>query len=62
MPTLMGPDPSAVQSPLGHTVIPQAVPVAQQKMQHSDRIEVSGYYSLFVFNCMFGMLSKQNRI
>lgn len=48
MPTLMGPDPSAVQSPLGHTVIPQAVPVAQQKMQHSDRIEVSVFNGILI--------------
>lgn len=37
MPTIMGPDPTGVGSPLG--VVPQAV-VAQQKMPRSDRLEV----------------------
>ncbi|XP_031628659.1 putative uncharacterized protein DDB_G0286901 isoform X2 [Contarinia nasturtii] len=40
VPTLLGPDPSTVGSPLGHTVVPQAVPVAQQKIPRSDRLEV----------------------
>ncbi|XP_055313276.1 probable serine/threonine-protein kinase tsuA isoform X6 [Sitodiplosis mosellana] len=39
VPTLLGPDPSTVGSPLGHTVVPQAVPVAQQKIPRSDRLE-----------------------
>ncbi|XP_055705952.1 muscleblind-like protein 1 isoform X3 [Phlebotomus papatasi] len=38
MPTILGPDPSTV-SPLG-PVVPQAVPVAQQKIPRSDRLEV----------------------
>ncbi|XP_030762509.1 muscleblind-like protein 1 isoform X1 [Sitophilus oryzae] len=37
MPTIMGPDPTGVGSPLG--VVPQTV-VAQQKMPRSDRLEV----------------------
>ncbi|KAF5271398.1 hypothetical protein FQA39_LY08196 [Lamprigera yunnana] len=37
MPTIVGPDPSGVGSPLG--VVPQTV-VAQQKMPRSDRLEV----------------------
>ncbi|XP_059608481.1 uncharacterized protein LOC132256221 isoform X3 [Phlebotomus argentipes] len=37
MPTILGPDPSTV-SPLG-PVVPQAVPVAQQKIPRSDRLE-----------------------
>lgn len=41
VPALLGPDPSSVGSPLGHTVVPQAVPVAQQKIARSDRLEVS---------------------
>ena len=43
VPTILGPDPSAVGSPLGHTVVPQAVPVAQQKIPRSDRLEVSDF-------------------
>ncbi|XP_037914181.1 flocculation protein FLO11 isoform X8 [Hermetia illucens] len=39
VPTLLGPDPSTVASQLG-PVVPQAVPVAQQKIPRSDRIEV----------------------
>ncbi|XP_037914184.1 ras guanine nucleotide exchange factor E isoform X11 [Hermetia illucens] len=38
VPTLLGPDPSTVASQLG-PVVPQAVPVAQQKIPRSDRIE-----------------------
>lgn len=38
MPTIMGPDPTGVASPL--SVVPQTV-VAQQKMPRSDRLEVS---------------------
>ena len=38
---LLGPDPASVTSSLGHTVVPQAVPVAQQKIPRSDRLEVS---------------------
>uniref|UniRef100_A0A1B0DQJ7 C3H1-type domain-containing protein n=1 Tax=Phlebotomus papatasi TaxID=29031 RepID=A0A1B0DQJ7_PHLPP len=38
MPTILGPDPSTV-SPLG-PVVPQAVPVAQQKIPRSDRLEL----------------------
>lgn len=41
VPTLLGPDPSSVGSPLGHTVVPQAVPVAAQKIPRSDRLEVN---------------------
>lgn len=41
VPTLLGPDPSTVGSPLGHTVVPQAVPVAAQKIPRSDRLEVN---------------------
>lgn len=40
VPTLLGPDPSSVGSPLGH-VVPQAVPVTQQKIPRSDRLEVN---------------------
>ncbi|XP_055705957.1 uncharacterized protein LOC129803427 isoform X7 [Phlebotomus papatasi] len=39
MPTILGPDPSTV-SPLG-PVVPQAVPVAQQKIPRSDRLETA---------------------
>lgn len=46
MPTLLGPDPSTVASQLG-PVVPQAVPVAQQKIPRSDRIEVSIDYPLY---------------
>lgn len=35
VPTILGPDPNSVQ-----TVVQQAVPVAQQKIPRSDRIEV----------------------
>ncbi|XP_031628675.1 putative uncharacterized protein DDB_G0286901 isoform X4 [Contarinia nasturtii] len=55
VPTLLGPDPSTVGSPLGHTVVPQAVPVAQQKIPRSDRLEMdmksvgSFYYENFAF-------------
>lgn len=48
VPTLMGPDPSAVQSPLGHSVVSQAVPVAQQKIPRSDRLEVSLFTIIFI--------------
>ncbi|XP_044267103.1 muscleblind-like protein 1 isoform X1 [Tribolium madens] len=41
MPTIMGPDPTGVGSPLG--VVPQTV-VAQQKMPRSDRLEVCREY------------------
>ncbi|CAD7089129.1 unnamed protein product [Hermetia illucens] len=53
VPTLLGPDPSTVASQLG-PVVPQAVPVAQQKIPRSDRIEMdmktvgSFYYENFV--------------
>ncbi|CAH0556779.1 unnamed protein product [Brassicogethes aeneus] len=40
MPTIMGPDPTGVGSPLG--VVPQTV--VQQKMQRSDRLEVCREY------------------
>ncbi|KAF2883834.1 hypothetical protein ILUMI_22336 [Ignelater luminosus] len=52
MPTIVGPDPSGVGSPLG--VVPQTV-VAQQKMPRSDRLEMdmksvgSFYYDNFAF-------------
>lgn len=46
VPTLLGPDPSTVGSPLGH-VVPQAVPVTQQKIPRSDRLEVNWTISLF---------------
>ncbi|XP_018562460.1 uncharacterized protein LOC108904398 isoform X11 [Anoplophora glabripennis] len=52
MPTIMGPDPTGVGSPLG--VVPQTV-VAQQKMPRSDRLEMdmksvgSFYYDNFAF-------------
>jgi len=55
VPTLLGPDPTTVGSPLGHTVVPQAVPVAQQKIPRSDRLEMdmksvgSFYYENFPF-------------
>ncbi|XP_055838490.1 mucin-19 isoform X6 [Episyrphus balteatus] len=39
VPTILGPDPSAVASQLG-PVVSQAVPVAQQKIPRSDRLEV----------------------
>ncbi|XP_037713311.1 muscleblind-like protein 1 isoform X32 [Drosophila subpulchrella] len=39
VPTLLGPDPSAVASQLG-PVVPQTVQVAQQKIPRSDRLEV----------------------
>ncbi|XP_016988686.1 protein muscleblind isoform X20 [Drosophila rhopaloa] len=39
VPTLLGPDPTAVASQLG-PVVPQAVQVAQQKIPRSDRLEV----------------------
>ncbi|XP_055838494.1 mucin-2 isoform X10 [Episyrphus balteatus] len=38
VPTILGPDPSAVASQLG-PVVSQAVPVAQQKIPRSDRLE-----------------------
>ncbi|XP_052838960.1 protein muscleblind isoform X22 [Drosophila gunungcola] len=38
VPTLLGPDPTAVASQLG-PVVPQAVQVAQQKIPRSDRLE-----------------------
>jgi muscleblind protein len=41
MPTIMGPDPTGVGSPLG--VVPQTV-VAQQKMPRSDRLEVRSLF------------------
>ncbi|XP_074032601.1 splicing regulator muscleblind isoform X3 [Leptinotarsa decemlineata] len=41
MPTIMGPDPTGVGSPLG--VVPQTV-VTQQKMPRSDRLEVCREY------------------
>lgn len=47
VPTLLGPDPS-VASPLG-PVVQQAVPVAQQKIPRSDRLEVSEINCLFFF-------------
>lgn len=50
VPTLLGPDPSSVGSPLGHTVVPQAVPVAQQKIPRSDRLEVN-WIRCFIFIC-----------
>lgn len=40
VPTLLGPDPTAVASQLG-PVVPQTVQVAQQKIPRSDRLEVS---------------------
>lgn len=44
VPTLLGPaDPSTVGSPLGHTVVPQTMPVAQQKIPRSDRLEVNEF-------------------
>lgn len=52
MPTIMGPDPTGVGSPLG--VVPQTV-VTQQKMPRSDRLEMdmksvgSFYYDSFGF-------------
>ncbi|XP_074032645.1 splicing regulator muscleblind isoform X11 [Leptinotarsa decemlineata] len=52
MPTIMGPDPTGVGSPLG--VVPQTV-VTQQKMPRSDRLEMdmksvgSFYYDNFAF-------------
>ncbi|XP_059608486.1 protein muscleblind isoform X8 [Phlebotomus argentipes] len=46
MPTILGPDPSTV-SPLG-PVVPQAVPVAQQKIPRSDRLEK--HYTIY---CQF---------
>ncbi|XP_049822191.1 muscleblind-like protein 1 isoform X8 [Aethina tumida] len=52
MPTIMGPDPTGVGSPLG--VVPQTV-VAQQKLPRSDRLEMdmksvgSFYYDNFAF-------------
>uniref|UniRef100_A0A1Y1N133 C3H1-type domain-containing protein n=1 Tax=Photinus pyralis TaxID=7054 RepID=A0A1Y1N133_PHOPY len=52
MPTIVGPDPSGVASPLG--VVPQTV-VTQQKMPRSDRLEMdmksvgSFYYENFAF-------------
>lgn len=52
MPTIMGPDPTGVGSPLG--VVPQTV-VTQQKMPRSDRLEMdmksvgSFYYENFAF-------------
>ncbi|XP_037914182.1 homeobox protein 5 isoform X9 [Hermetia illucens] len=57
VPTLLGPDPSTVASQLG-PVVPQAVPVAQQKIPRSDRIEMdmktvgSFYYENFAFSGM----------
>ncbi|KAH8398207.1 hypothetical protein KR222_002866, partial [Zaprionus bogoriensis] len=39
VPTLLGPDPTAVASQLG-PVVPQTVQVAQQKIPRSDRLEV----------------------
>ncbi|XP_055921285.1 uncharacterized protein LOC129952611 isoform X3 [Eupeodes corollae] len=39
VPTILGPDPSAVASQLG-PVVSQAVPVTQQKIPRSDRLEV----------------------
>lgn len=41
VPTLLGPDPSSV-SQLG-PVVQQAVPVAQQKIPRTDRLEVSSF-------------------
>lgn len=46
MPTIVGPDPSGVGSPLG--VVPQTV-VTQQKMPRSDRLEVRLLFLLFYF-------------
>lgn len=48
VPALLGPDPSTVASPLGHTVVSQAVPVAQQKIPRSDRLEVSPSCVIFI--------------
>lgn len=48
VPALLGPDPSTVGSPLGHTVVQQAVPVAQQKIARSDRLEVSSFIHIHV--------------
>lgn len=44
MPTILGPDPSGVSSPLGQCVQQAHVPVAQQKIPRSDRLEVSAFY------------------
>ncbi|XP_055838492.1 mucin-17 isoform X8 [Episyrphus balteatus] len=57
VPTILGPDPSAVASQLG-PVVSQAVPVAQQKIPRSDRLEMdvktvgSFYYENFAFSGM----------
>ncbi|XP_059608487.1 protein muscleblind isoform X9 [Phlebotomus argentipes] len=69
MPTILGPDPSTV-SPLG-PVVPQAVPVAQQKIPRSDRLEMdvksvgSFYYDNFLLDtlpvCQDFNKSKCNR-
>ncbi|XP_063695972.1 bromodomain-containing protein DDB_G0280777 isoform X7 [Culicoides brevitarsis] len=51
VPTILGPDPNSVQ-----TVVQQAVPVAQQKIPRSDRIEMDMksaiYYENFAFHGM----------
>ncbi|XP_055921294.1 uncharacterized protein LOC129952611 isoform X8 [Eupeodes corollae] len=57
VPTILGPDPSAVASQLG-PVVSQAVPVTQQKIPRSDRLEMdvktvgSFYYENFAFSGM----------
>jgi muscleblind protein len=57
VPTILGPDPNSGCSPL-QTVVQQAVPVAQQKIPRSDRIEMdmksvgSIYYENFAFHGM----------
>ena len=47
VPALLGPDPSGVANSLG-PVVQQAVPVAQQKIPRSDRLEVSRNVSFIV--------------
>lgn len=67
MPTIVGPDPSGVGSPLG--VVPQTV-VAQQKMPRSDRLEVcycklmdslSINYNFKIFKIRAFFLTIQNK-
>ncbi|XP_055313273.1 probable serine/threonine-protein kinase cdc7 isoform X3 [Sitodiplosis mosellana] len=59
VPTLLGPDPSTVGSPLGHTVVPQAVPVAQQKIPRSDRLESAPSYASLTSKPTIAQASQQ---
>jgi hypothetical protein len=58
VPTILGPDPSSVASQLGQHCVQQAVPIAQQKIPRSDRLEVCKHlspvnYITNFFRCYF---------